>query len=264
LKDKKLEAENNWGSNLSTFKQQKKYFENVNNENCLASLRNIHQGKRAFVLGNGPSLKVDDLNLLQNEISFASNKIYLAFNETNYRPTYWTICDALVAENCIDEIRALKLIKLGAWSTESYLKGIDSMFFSNAPKGISRDNYNWDLIKGIYAGHSVVNFSLKLAFWMGIREVYVIGVDFKFTVPKTISGRKIFGNDVIVSEGEVNHFHPDYRKSGESWTMPQLEAQRKDFQMTGEFYKQNGGIVYNASRHSELDAWQRVEFGTLF
>jgi hypothetical protein len=264
LEEYKLEAANSWGSSSDTFRRQKEYFEQLNNADGLASLFDLHKGKRAFVLGNGPSLKIDDLNLLQNEITFASNKIYLAFNETSYRPTYWTICDALVAENCFDEIRTLKLIKIGAWSTKSYLKGIDSMFFSNAPRGINRDIYTWDLVKGIYAGHSVVNFSLKLAYWMGIREIYVIGVDFKFTVPKTVTGIKIFGNDVIISQGEVNHFHSDYRKSGESWTMPQLEAQRKDFQMTGEFYKQNDGIVYNASRCSELDVWERVEFDTFF
>jgi hypothetical protein len=264
LKENTLIAKNSWGSTPDTFGGQKQYLKELNNEDGLASLFNLHKGKRAFVLGNGPSLKLDDLNLLQNEITFASNKIFLAFSETKYRPTYWTICDALVAENCIDEIRMLELIKIGAWSTKSLLMGTDFMFFSNAPRKNSRNIYTWDLIKGIYAGHSVVNFSLKLAYWMGIREVYVIGVDFKFSVPKTTTGRKIFGNDVIISQGELNHFHPNYRKIGESWTMPQLEAQRNDFQTTGKFYEQNGGIIYNASRYSELDVWERVKFETLF
>jgi hypothetical protein len=254
----------NFGSDIATFEKQKQYFTNLNNESCLEFLHNLHRGKRAFVLGNGPSLQIDDLHFLKNEITFASNKIFLAFDETNYRPTYWTICDALVAENCKDKICELELIKIGAWSTQSQLKDIDFMFFSNAPNGISRDIYTWNFLKGIYAGHSVVNFGLKLAFWMGIREVYVIGVDFRFEVPQTITGRKIFGNDVIVSQGEVNHFHPEYRKAGDTWTMPQLDAQRDDFQSTHGFFSENGGRIYNASRYSELDVWPRIDFDTLF
>ena len=36
----------------------------------------------------------------------------------------------------------------------------------------------WDLVEGVRAGYSIINFDLKLAYWMGIREIYVIGVDF--------------------------------------------------------------------------------------
>ena len=41
-----------------------------------------YEGKRCFIIGNGPSLKLEDLNRLKNEITIASNKIYLIFNKT--------------------------------------------------------------------------------------------------------------------------------------------------------------------------------------
>ena len=66
------------------------------NQQYWRNLKNIHKGRRGFVIGNGPSLKLGDLDRLQNEITIASNKIYLAFNETNWRPSYFTVCDALV------------------------------------------------------------------------------------------------------------------------------------------------------------------------
>ncbi|NQU09812.1 hypothetical protein HQ590_03405, partial [bacterium] len=77
----------------------------------LAAYRNRHRGRRCFVLGNGPSLRTADLDRLQTEITFASNKIYLAFDQTAWRPTYYTVVDLLVAENNSDRIRDLVLPK---------------------------------------------------------------------------------------------------------------------------------------------------------
>jgi uncharacterized Rossmann fold enzyme len=59
----------------------------------LKSFKDIHKGKRCFIIGNGPSLKMEDLDKLKNEYTFAANKIYLAFEETDWRPTYYCIQD---------------------------------------------------------------------------------------------------------------------------------------------------------------------------
>ena len=44
----------------------------------LKALKDCHRGRRAVIVGNGPSLNVADLERLKDEITFASNKIYLA------------------------------------------------------------------------------------------------------------------------------------------------------------------------------------------
>ena len=41
----------------------------------LSILKNVHKRKRCFVIGNGPSSKASDLDLLQNELTFAVDKI---------------------------------------------------------------------------------------------------------------------------------------------------------------------------------------------
>ncbi|MBP8164981.1 MAG: hypothetical protein KAX86_06040, partial [Anaerolineales bacterium] len=50
----------------------------------LAELKDIHKGKRAFVIGNGPSLKQTDLSKLKNEITFGMNRIYVIFPELGF------------------------------------------------------------------------------------------------------------------------------------------------------------------------------------
>ena len=61
----------------------------------LKKYKDIHKGKRIFVIGNGPSLKYDDLEKLKKnkEICIAANKIYLAFDNTKWRPNYLCISD---------------------------------------------------------------------------------------------------------------------------------------------------------------------------
>ena len=47
----------------------------------LNKLKDVGKGKRCFIIGNGPSLNIGDLEKLNNEITFASNRIYKLLNE---------------------------------------------------------------------------------------------------------------------------------------------------------------------------------------
>src|SRR5688572_2335525 len=55
----------------------------------LKQFKDIHKGKRAFIIGNGPSLKQTDLTKLKNEITFGMNRIYIAFPEMDFETTYF-------------------------------------------------------------------------------------------------------------------------------------------------------------------------------
>jgi hypothetical protein len=62
----------------------------------LAALKDIHKGKRAFVIANGPSLKQTDMRKLENEFTFGMNRIYLMFPELGFSTTYLTVVNDLV------------------------------------------------------------------------------------------------------------------------------------------------------------------------
>ena len=85
-------------------------------------------------------------------------------------------------------------------------------------------------------------------------------VDFHFEDKSIHTGRFEKGNEVIISVGEQNHFHPDYRKAGDTWTIPRLDKQREEFLKARQMYEAAGGKIYNASRQTKLDAWERVDF----
>lgn len=48
---------------------------------------------RAFVVGNGPSLKAEQLDKLIPEVSFGVNRIHLIYDQTKWRPTHWVMVD---------------------------------------------------------------------------------------------------------------------------------------------------------------------------
>ena len=73
---------------------------------ALEKLRDAHAGKRVVVMGNGPSLSRIDFDDLKGEITFASNKIFLAFDKTDWRPTYYSVEDDLVIIQNIGKLRS--------------------------------------------------------------------------------------------------------------------------------------------------------------
>jgi hypothetical protein len=219
----------------------------------------MHAGRRAFILGNGPSLKISDLDRLRGEITFAANRIFLAYDQTLWRPTYWSCSDLLVAQNNLETIRTLDHVKFVGFNVLECLGGLPYSYTVGRPKSGSPVS-NMDLAEGVHPGASVVIFMLKLAFWMGVKVVYLLGLDFHFTVPEGASTQEVVQNNaVVVGQGEINHFHPNYRPAGEKWTMPLLDKQFQEFSLMRWRYEADGRVIYNASRQTRLSAIERVD-----
>ena len=67
---------------------------NFKSSRRLSLMRGYLKGKRCFVIGNGPSLRISDLNRIKRngDFTIASNKIYLAFGETRWEAEYIYCC----------------------------------------------------------------------------------------------------------------------------------------------------------------------------
>ena len=71
----------------------------------LRQFKDIYKEKRCFIVATGPSLQINDLEMLKNEITFSMNSIYLSYKKTDWRPTYYGIQDPLVYEKIYHEIK---------------------------------------------------------------------------------------------------------------------------------------------------------------
>jgi len=242
----------------------------VENERELAALKDKHQGKRCFILGNGPSLKTSDLDKLKNEITFAFNKIYLAFDQTEWRPTYYVVEDHWVAKQNYKTINGLRgFTKLFPTLLVDKIKVPrfkNSIYFRLEWPGWGTEKelpkpFSSDALDRLYLGATVTYTAMQLACYMGIREIYLIGVDFSFEIPKKTDPTN---ERILISSGETNHFHPDYRRPGEKWYIPNLNRQERAFSVANKAMKEFGGNIYNATRGGKLEVFPRVDFDTLF
>jgi hypothetical protein len=233
-------------------------------------LKNKHKNKRIFLIGNGPSLKIEDLDKLKNEITFAANKIYLSYDQTDFRPTYYLVEDDLVYKQNYKNISSLKgSIKFFPSYAKRWERPLrDGIYFKMNLLGSTTENFpnfhSNPLDEGLYWGSTVIYTMIEFAVYFGCNEIYLLGVDFSFEVPDTSEYNKYENRIDLICNGEVNHFHKDYRKIGEKWNLPNLDVQLKSFTKAKEYCDSHGIRIYNVSRRTKLDIFEKINFDTLF
>lgn len=231
------------------------------NDRKLASFKNRHKKDRCFILGNGPSLKIADLNLLQDEITFACNKIYLAFTETSWRPTYYAVEDNLVIKQNYDTINELTgFTKFFPERTKKIVAPFkNSLYFNQSLQNNypGLPNFSSNAVYKLYNGATIVYTMIQLASFMGFREIYLLGVDFNFSINDDSQGK------ILIAEGEINHFHPDYRKKGEKWSKPRLDVQEKSFLSARASIQKINGQIYDATPGGKLTVFQKIKLADI-
>jgi hypothetical protein len=240
------------------------------NERILRSLKGRHEGQRCFVIGNGPSLRLEDLEKLKGEVSIASNRIYVAFPEVVWRPTYFTCMDTIYAENYGAELNDLDLFKLYPDYLESHLPRSDpskrqdtTIYFRPLPgrfgaEGTYRGNFSGDALRGFHTGPTVTIVNLQLAHYMGCRPIYLLGVDGNYTVSSKMVPHSLHGQ-LAVCDGEQNHFHPNYRGPGECYVAPLSHEVEIGYLACREFLKAHDVQVLNASRQTCVTAFDKID-----
>jgi len=222
----------------------------------LSRFHNIHRGKRCFILGNGPSLKQTDLNLLRNEYTFGMNRIYLLFPALGWVTSYYVSINTLVIEQCSQDISGLTMPRFITWRGRRWLSG-EGIYFLDTdytePATFTKD------IRGrIFEGSTVTYTALQIAFYMGFEEVILVGVDHSFTS----KGRP---NEAVVSEGDDhNHFSAEYFGKGFKWQLPDLEASEQAYRLAKTAFEKNGRRILDATIGGKLDVFEKVEYQSLF
>jgi hypothetical protein len=226
----------------------------------LAALRKIHKGERAFIIGNGPSLRQTDLSKLRNEFTFGMNRIYLLFPELGFHTTYFVSINDLVIEQFADEILAQPMPKFLAWHSHRHFPA--NLPIPNLPTFLyttyTGPRFTQDVTGRVWEGATVTNVALQLAFHMGFQQVILIGVDHNFT-------SKGEANKTIVSEGDdPNHFMPNYFGKGARWQLPDLDTSEIGYTFAREAYRKAGREVLDATVGGKLTIFPKEDYASLF
>jgi len=223
----------------------------------LAELKDIHKGKRAFIIGNGPSLKQTDLSKLKDESTFGLNRIYLMFPELGFGTTYFASVNDLVIGQCINDISALPMPKFLSWRSHRFFPAgpLPATFLYT-----TYDNpaFARDVRHRVWESATVTYVALQLAFHMGFAQVILVGVDHNSNVP----GK---ANTTIVSQGDdPNHFHPGYFGKGFRWQLPDFETSEIGYRLARQAYEADGRQVLDATIGGKLTVFPKADYLSLF
>ncbi len=226
----------------------------------LAALEDIHKGKRAVIIGNGPSLKQTDLTKLRNEITFGMNRIYLVFPELGFHTTYFAASNDLVIGQFHEDILALPMPRFLAWHSHHHFSA--DLSLSDIPTFLytsyTGPHFSQDVRGRVWEGATVTNVALQLAFHMGFQQVVLIGVDHNFT-------SKGEANKTVTSQGDdLNHFMPNYFGKGVKWQLPDLDTSEVGYIMAREAYQKAGREVLDATVGGKLTVFPKVDYNSLF
>lgn len=230
------------------------------NSRKLLAMKNKYSGQRCFLVGNGPSLKAADLDMIANEVSFGCNMIYKIFDKTKWRPTYYFITDIVYTENLSKEIEQYvnsPMIMHGRAYRSMKIKPQDVTYVYS----LSQDDYK---VRGnmlayyIPAQATVMTFMIEMAIYMGFREIYLLGVD---CTNSFTTGH--FNDNYTPSElDKVNLARARKTLGNPKLTLAELGEYRlgraiKAFEIIAEYAGRKGVKIYNATRGGQLEAFPR-------
>ena len=228
------------------------------NRQRLRAFRDRHRGQRCFVLGNGPSLARMDLDRLQGEVTFGLNRIYLLFDQTRFRPTYYVAVNEWVLTQFAAEIRALPMPKFLNWTQRRLFGETEGTLFVHLALGL-RDFFQTDITRAVSSGGTVTYVALQLAYFMGCRQVVLIGVDHRFAdtgVPNQVEERR--------AERDANHFHPQYFPKGVKWQLPDLLRSEQAYALARRVFKADGREIVDATLDGACPVFRKVSWEALF
>jgi hypothetical protein len=211
------------------------------------------------VVGNGPSLRKTDLDLISGEVSFAVNRIRLIYPETNWRPTHYVRAESMEYLGSpdptlwLDDMLYHQDIGAEIWANLYFIKWMDRFGYDssgiNVPKLCNHYLEHYDSENCPHMWHlpivctygSVVTVAIQLAVLQGYSPIYLLGCDLGYQ-----------------DRGKNSHFSSDYVQTPE-FLRPKNYANLDTLQGHIIAKRSSKVPIYNATVGGELEVYPRVK-----
>ena len=217
----------------------------------IKAFHNIHKGEDCFIIGNGPSLNRIEIEKLNEFYNFGMNKIYLLFDYKNLDIDYYVSVNKLVIEQSIKQIREFEI---PVFLNHGNSRNIESK--KNIIKletGGLNGVFQHDLTSFIPEGYTVTYVAMQIAYYMGFKNVYLVGMDHNFDQ----IGKP--NEEQTLKEEDNNHFDPRYFKD-QKWHLADLEGSELHYRIADFVFKRDGRNIYNATVGGKLEIFKRIDF----
>lgn len=222
---------------------------------ALRKFKNIHKGERCFIIATGPSLLLQDVEKLQDEITFGVNSIIGFFDKTTWRPTYYGIIDAnTYAAIDISRLEGLNVVFYHSVLPYPYKNGFkvpvrlsqtcyhDSDLQKKYPQLFPWTKFSEDIVKGVWDGRTVVYSMLQIAAYMGFSEIYLLGADCDY------KGKERHAKD-LEYDSKATIMDPNVV----------VKYMIECYKVADIYQKTHNIKIYNATRGGMLEVFERVD-----
>lgn len=226
----------------------------------LKRFKGIHKGKRCFIVATGPSLTIEDVNKLKGEICWTCNSGIKLFEKTDWRPDYYAIADGTVFRRIESDLDP-KEFKASfynhkdiSWEGENVFPlpmwvslVMDAETRRVIPRSWRKKRMSLDISKKVFMGGNITNVILQICFYMGFKEIYLLGCDCNYKGANVHSSLTGYNDDDKLFESA------DYI----GWSMI------KDHECAKKTADKLGIKIYNATRGGMLEVYPRVNLDDL-
>ena len=233
-----------------------------------AAFRDCHKGRRCFVIGNGPSLKKQDLSPLANELTLVTNNFYFhPIISDAWQPAYYFLSDPQYFDGYVtlDEFKAMTArIKTAKFFVPHHARDflaktnalpLDRTFYVAAAGGIGHEWQRKPDLTTLTPGmQTVVQLAIMVAMYMGCSPIYLLGLD----------------HDWLSHGGEDLHFYSDADAESQpdghvgNWTyLTLMEAMSTMWQYYGTLARVARAEdikIVNCTRGGFLDVFERQNY----
>lgn len=245
--------------------------------------KNKHSGERCFIVGNGPSIREQDLSLLGNEMVFTVNQIARnpQFYKLNTNYHLWADPDFFKTELvCEGDYQLLRIMKQLPKDTECFFPYHCAVNYINKFELYNDININYyssselvneeeeiDFTEFIRNGSTVVQYAIRLAIYMGFKEIYLLGCECT-TILNVINARTAqyttvtHGYDIDENEKErARHMY---------FSLPMEEYYRSEcgimteYRLIGNYCRRKGIKLVNCTPGGLLEEFPRIEYESIF
>ena len=229
--------------------------------------RNYHRGRRrCFLVGNGSSIRYQDLTQLRGEVVFVTNSFVLHSQYEEIVPTYYCVSDPnfflggvnpefghLMKQKAHATVKFFPLSAKKAVKRSGLFHG-NSIYYLNYI-GIpiwKTGRMNLDISKEVYTGDSVIiDFCLPLAFYMGFSEIYLVGCDMDYGLDQAEDFSRGYFYDArltTASRQTVKYLKKEW-----------YENVIASYMVARRIFEQEGRKIYNATLGGKLEVFERVD-----
>ena len=223
----------------------------------IPKFRNRYAGEDCFLLANGPSLNDVDFDRINKYHLIGLNKIFLLFDRAKLDLTFHVAINSLVIQQSWQEFQ-----QLGCPCFLSYREACTYPITADNIHFLLTDQTTEPMFSPVYCGPiwegwTVTYAALQLAYYMGFKNIFIVGMDHNF---KAIGNP----NEKQTLEGQdPNHFDPTYFANAQ-WHLPDLEKSEMGYKLARFAFENCGRAIYDATEKGKCRIFKRLSLEDAF